>query len=265
MRLVFVAFLSVALLQACSEQAKPTIVGHWRAENFRVQGLGLPLGPELKISDKELAVIGTDLRVPVQRIEVRGSEVTLSFPLNLSLSFHFESADRIYVDLPLVGPIYYSKVSTVVAARPAGPPPAPSHQVASPPTTPMIAAQSALAPVDTTADSPARRLTTTPANEPLGDPRDALVRVSQLNIAKGNLDEAEQALAQAAALDANYPPMMVEQAALAAAKRDADTALRHLHGALRAGFRPVSALDADPRLAALRDDSRFKAMTAGYR
>lgn len=262
-RLLAVALLIAALLQGCSEPARPTIVGHWRAENFQMQGLGLPIGPELDITDKELAVSGTDIRVPVERVAFKDKEVTLSFPLGVSLSFHVESASRMFVDLPMIGPIYYQKVPATVAGTPE-----PARDAA--PATPVrSAAVAPLAPPanatnpGAAADKPPAPPAATTAG--LGAPRDELVKFARTSLARGNLNEAGQALAQLATLDARYPPLLLEQAALAAALSDADAAIRYLDSALKAGFRPVSAIESDPRLAMLQSDSRFKALTARYR
>ena len=91
------------------------ILGRWEAESFKLSmGLGLPIGPTLDISPDQVRVPGTDIQVPIQKFRSEGQDTTLFFPVGVDLTFRFESPDRMFTDLPVVGPVYYRRVSSAV-------------------------------------------------------------------------------------------------------------------------------------------------------
>lgn len=110
-RLIILALISGVL--ACSKPDANRIVGQWHAESFRLQGLNLPIGPDLIISAHELVAL--DTTVPVESIVADGDEVVLQIKSGFGLSFYFENADQMYFDAPFIGKIYYKRVTPMAA------------------------------------------------------------------------------------------------------------------------------------------------------
>lgn len=110
---------SVCLLMGCGQPSGDRILGHWRAERLQLQGLSVPMGPEFVVDQKELRSMDGDIRIPISSITVSGDAVTLDMPLGLGLRFQFDGADRIAFDMPLMGKVYYRRVSgSAQAERP---------------------------------------------------------------------------------------------------------------------------------------------------
>lgn len=105
------AVLAAGLLMACSKPDGNRILGHWRAERFVTQGISVPMGPEFEVTPHAVRSPDGDIEIPISAITANGDEVTLEGPLSLGLSFHFEDANRISVDLPFVGKLYYRRIA----------------------------------------------------------------------------------------------------------------------------------------------------------
>jgi hypothetical protein len=108
------AALAMALalaVQGCAREDGSRILGHWRAERFAVMSLKLPVGPELHITRDRLASADNALALPISAITQDDDEVTLETAGAIGLSFHFVEPDRMYVELPFVGKIYYRRVA----------------------------------------------------------------------------------------------------------------------------------------------------------
>jgi hypothetical protein len=129
---LLLALLGAGLLIACGKSDGGRIFGHWRAERLQLQGLSVPMGPEFVVSQTELHSMAGDVRIPISSVTADGDAVTLGMPLGLGLRFQFDGADRVAFDMPLVGKIYYRRVSDPVQV--AQPP-----VVAAPATTPAAA------------------------------------------------------------------------------------------------------------------------------
>ncbi len=102
----------IAPLGACTTfPLEPaSLKGRWRAESFNLQGLKLPLGPELSITEHALAAGGETLGI--DRIEQKDREVTAYLKSGLGLTFVFVNPDRMYFALPLIGyRIYYRRIA----------------------------------------------------------------------------------------------------------------------------------------------------------
>lgn len=97
-------------LAACAKEDGGRIVGTWRAERLEVMSLKLPVGPELRISRDALTTAG-DVRIPIAGISQDGDEVTLDTDAMVGMTFYFVEADRMYLDLPLLGRVYYRRVA----------------------------------------------------------------------------------------------------------------------------------------------------------
>jgi hypothetical protein len=150
--------LAAALLTACTANNTERIVGHWEAESFQLQGLGLPIGPQLDIDAHALRVSGTEVSVPITRMSSKGDAITLVVPAGIDLTFHFERTDRMYIDLPLLGPIFYQRrapasapalaaTKTAATAPVVAPAPAPAPVMVTPAATaaPVTAAEQSFA------------------------------------------------------------------------------------------------------------------------
>lgn len=114
--------LALAMLAACSAGEPKRIIGHWEAENFQLQGLGLPIGPALDIDADALRVSGSAISLPISRMEATGDDVKLLVPGGVNLTFRFDSGDRMHIDVPLLGSVYYQRRgATPAAAAPVAP------------------------------------------------------------------------------------------------------------------------------------------------
>ncbi len=104
--------LVLVLLSACGQGDSQRILGHWRAEQFQVQGLSVPMGPEFVVSRNELRSPGGEVSIPLSSISAKGDTVTLNVMLGLGLNFRFESSDRISFEIPLLDGqrLYYRRV-----------------------------------------------------------------------------------------------------------------------------------------------------------
>ena len=126
------AMALVLAIQGCAKQDGSRILGHWRAERLAVMSLKLPVGPELHITRDRLASADNEIALPIATITQDGDEVTLE-TAPVGLSFHFVEPDRMYVELPFVGKIYYRRVAdTPPEAAAQGPAPAAQASVPAP-------------------------------------------------------------------------------------------------------------------------------------
>jgi hypothetical protein len=122
---LLLALLGAGLLIGCGKPDSERIFGHWRAERLQLQGLSVPMGPEFVVSRTELRSTEGDVRIPISSVTADGDAVTLDMPLGLGLRFQFDGADRVAFDMPLVGKLYYRRVSDALqVAQPPVPPPA---------------------------------------------------------------------------------------------------------------------------------------------
>jgi hypothetical protein len=101
-------------LAACAKEDGGRIVGTWRAERLEVMSLKLPVGPELRISREALTTAG-DVKIPIAGITQDGDEVTLDTDAMVGMTFYFVEADRMYLDVPLLGRVYYRRVTDTAA------------------------------------------------------------------------------------------------------------------------------------------------------
>lgn len=117
-------WLSVLLvvMAACVQPEPRSIEGHWVAENFRLQGLKLPIGPNLNITSNSMSMGDGIPTVPLVGIELQRDEVSLKTEMGVDLVFTFESKDRIFFEVPLIGyRIYYQRAHAPVLAAVAPP------------------------------------------------------------------------------------------------------------------------------------------------
>jgi hypothetical protein len=234
----FLGLALATLLNACSKPDGSRILGHWRADRMSLQGLSVPIGPELLISRSLLRSPDGAIEIPISMIKEAGDVVTLDIPLGLGLAFQFESRDRMSFEVPLVGhKIYYQRVVDAASA--------PVSQTAGPQPVPVAQRP--------TGEPPSRESTA------------AVVGMNQ-NPAKASIPSV-QTLAQpvltgqAQVVD---PMSYYHQSILHMRQGDPDAAVRSLRDAFEHGFRDFKRLDASQDLAPLKTDPRYNALVARY-
>ncbi len=104
------------ILNACNKPDGSRILGHWRAEKLSVQGLSIPIAPELLISRNQLRSPDGTFEIFISSIKEDDNKVVLGIPMGLGLSFQFVSSDRISFEVPLVGTkIFYQRIGSVTS------------------------------------------------------------------------------------------------------------------------------------------------------
>lgn len=221
------AMLAAAVLLACGKSDGNRILGHWRAERFVAQGISVPMGPEFEVTPSAVRSPDGEIEIPISAITAKGDDVTLEGPLSLGLSFHFEDADRISLDLPFVGKLYYRRITNGS----------------------QIVAKSN----DGTSSTPPKALeTTNGANTGISSHppvTDAAPQRPPLNVPAAPVDPMDD----------------YRRASASMREGDADSAVRHLHAGFQHGFRRFDLLDASIELAPLKTDPRYVALLARYR
>ena len=226
---------AMLLLAGCQRASETSLYGHWRAEQLRVQSLLLPIGPDLEISAHELYVPATATRLAVEGAERDGDEVTLHFKAGLGWTFRLVSDQRMVIDVPLLGPVYYQRVNTGPTA--AAIPPAD--------VTSTVAASASLAPSTSKVAAVAPTLPAMASNERQIPP------------------SATPAAARPLLVQNDDGPLASAQSALH--RGDSDTALREIDQALRTQRTNALAVQAHPNLKGLHEDPRFQALMGRYR
>lgn len=248
-------------LTSCSKGDGSRILGHWRAERVKLMSLNLPIGPEFMITKHELLALETDIHIPIESISEKGDEFVVNIPAGLGLSFYFEGPDRMYLDVPLAGKIYYQRVEDIQKVAKTAPASAPtltppldaSVKPAKPNVQPELAAASdRLTPVATGSAVP-----TVGALD--------LVRQAIGKMEGDHLAEAQVLLLQARGQEGEHPMVDYNLAILRARQGDNEAAIRHLNDAFRHGFRAFSLLDSSPDLAPLKSDVRYDALVSRYK
>jgi hypothetical protein len=97
------------VLAGCAKEEGSGIIGKWRAERLEVMSLKLPLGPEFEITQTKVAMAG-DISIPIASIMQHGDAVTLDTDSLIGMTFYFVEPDRMYLELPLLGRIYYQRM-----------------------------------------------------------------------------------------------------------------------------------------------------------
>jgi hypothetical protein len=249
-------------LAGCAERPDPTLIeGHWVAEKFRVQGFGLPIGPDLHIAPGQLELGGDVAPVKLRGISAEGKEVTLQTEIGLDIVFAFETKDRMYFSIPIIGDrIYYQRDRRVAAAPAASTPSAvgPARSAAPSP-------GSALPAEATIASAPPR----VPANE---RPRPDLTATAAVTPAPTALPASLSLPTGPSAKPAPDPQTLqpisetrYKQALQAMTEGDQDAALRSLSAALAAGFSDWQRIDAEPLFARLTGDVRFQVLHSRWK
>jgi hypothetical protein len=237
---------ALVLVTACSKQAAPSILGHWQAERVSVFSAQLPIGPDIVVSEHAISSPDAGVGLTVKGIERNGDEATVDLAYGVGLSFYFDGPDRMYLKVPLVGPVYYRRVTQDVVAS--------------------SSAQPAAASTSPSADDPVRNgVVASAARVVPVDKQVSLLEQGEQVMRSGQYGRAEELLTKAGENLSTHPAVDYDLASLAARKGDADEAIRHLNDAFKAGFRKFSRLESAPEFASLRLDVRYQALVAHYR
>lgn len=230
------------LVTGCEKHPDPkNIEGHWVAEEFRVESVSLPIGPELHITQNQLWLGTSTAPMKLKGIIADGKDVTLKTELGLNIIFSFENKDRMYFSIPFVGERIYYKRDTMYAAVSASATPreAKSKQSpmavsvqTSPPLTPTAMPLSSVSPAPVTSN-PTAAVITQDMN-------------TQIHVSSAS--ETQYELALQAMRDGNN-----------------DAALRSLSTALASGFSDWQRIDEEPLLAALANDVRFQVLRSRWK
>jgi hypothetical protein len=246
-RLLAAALLApMAFLAGCSRPSDVSLIGHWQAERISVYSAKLPIGPDIVVKEDRISNPATGMDLPIKGIERKGNEATVDFDYGLGVTFYFDSVDRVHIDVPLIGKIYYRRVNDNAPA---------SAALAS--SIPGATSEAEVVQAAPPASDPAHQVASAP--EKTNVPPAAL-RASQIPVAQVDVTSQSGADGAVTAHDSDY------QKALAAAMAgQQDRALDYLNAAFRDGFRDFARLDAAPELADLRSDVRYQALVGRYR
>jgi hypothetical protein len=248
--------LALALaVGGCSKGESPTIVGHWRAERVQILSAHLPIGPDIIVGDHDVTSADGEISIPVESIEAKHNEAVVDFAYGVGLSFYFDGADRMYVDVPLAGKIYYRRVkddqhNEVVA---------------------HVAIQSVQRPVapapgtDATGSVGKSAIALPVVNAARQNADEALIRQAEALLRSGQYMSAEASLTEAGKDAAAHPAVDYDLAILKIRQSDADSAIRYLGDAFSHGFRRFDLLDGNADFDSLRSDVRYTALVSRYR
>lgn len=232
---------TLAFAAACSKFASPSILGHWRAERVQVFSAQIPVGPEIVVSETEIASPGTDISMPVHGFEAKSGQITVDLDYGIGVTFYFDGPDRIFLKVPIVGKVYYRRVADDAALASA----ASSVSVAA---RPLSASQAA----------PAAAVRAT------GNHPGASVVGEYTALATQRVRGGAQPASEPGEPD-GQSASEYQMASTAAKQGQSDAAIEHLNNAFKAGFRDVARLDSAPEFGLLGNDIRYQALVARYR
>ncbi len=262
--------LFIALLSSCSKDDGSRILGLWRAERLQVQSISLPMGPEFLVKPNELMSADGEIRIPISSIHSEGNVVTLDVPLGIGLSFNFENSNRISFDVPLVGRVYYRRVTDAVKPDRENFALAPANQVTAPSTrTNAVPAPNPPRPLVTDLSKQTTSTVFVSANQakneiPIQVTGD-LIRQAEHKILSDDLSAAMALLTVARKEYGDDPLIDYNLALIQMRLGNQDNAVRNLRDAFQNGFRDFARLTASPEFAPIKNDPRYGALITRYR
>ena len=282
-------FAFILGLSGCAKEDGSKILGHWRAERFKLMSLNIPIGPEFVITKDELVALETDLHIPIKSISQNGNEFILNVPVGLGLSFYFDGPDRMYLDVPFAGKIYYQRKLSKQS---------PTEEAITMPsfvpvpltvTSPILVSPSTLA-----AQSLGVLANTVPSQEIITDTKQTqklplksdddlvrsgavdaelrsnkaasneLIKVAIAKMAQGKLDEAEKDLLEARKRTPQQSLVYYNMAILRLKQGRSDDALKEFESSFKTGFSHFQMMDQDSDLDEFRNSPAFLELTAKY-
>lgn len=261
-RLSFLLVFALGL-SSCSKVDGTRIFGHWHADRFKLQGLYIPIGPDIVITEHELHVLETDIHVPIESISEKGNEVVVNLPASLGLSFYFEDANRMFFDVPLAGKIYYQRVKDDLPAVRIAP-----EAVLTPPVGTKKTVKNTNTKEKIHNESDVKPETTNPKNINSAAPSFPVldfVHKAETKMDENNLFEAQALLLHALELEGAHPIVDYNLAILRMRQSNSEKAIQHLNDAFKHGFRAFILLDSNPDLAPLKSDVRYGALVSRFK
>ncbi len=254
---LILALLVVGVV-GCGRDDGERILGHWRADRVQLHDIRLPMGPDFVVTPNELMSSDGGFRIPIHSIASDRNTVTLDVPL-FDLAFHFESANRIYFDIPLGdGRVYFQRITEVPASLPELSTAARSARPADEP-------EPASSPGPVADLRPAHAAIPQALQEPVQISLDDLISQAEYQMAGKEFLKADKLLLQARQHYGNDPAIDYSLALLHSRQHNLDSAIRSLRDAFQHGFRDFARLDASLELAPLRNDPRYNALVTRYR
>ncbi|MGE8165155.1 hypothetical protein ACQKRQ_34030 [Paraburkholderia sp. NPDC080076] len=101
---------ALAIVCGCSKSVGPSIIGHWHAERVAFDSVQLPVGLDIVVSNTQIVSPDTGASLPIKGIEGKKDAVTIDLSYGVGFTFYFDGPDRMYLKIPLVGPVYYRRV-----------------------------------------------------------------------------------------------------------------------------------------------------------
>jgi hypothetical protein len=102
------ALIALSALAGCSLFRAYPLVGSWRTDAFDVNGLKLPVGPEMTFTRDTVLVGGETL--PIDHVDTAGDNVTVYLRSGVGLSFVMEGRDHMHFVMPVIGSaIHYTR------------------------------------------------------------------------------------------------------------------------------------------------------------
>ncbi|MFM0556834.1 hypothetical protein P0D69_38580 [Paraburkholderia sediminicola] len=243
---------ALAIVCGCSKSVGPSIIGHWHAERVAFDSVQLPVGLYIVVSNTQIVSPDTGASLPIKGIEGKKDAVTIDLSYGVGFTFYFDGPDRMYLKIPLVGPIYYRRVVEDVhaSALPANIAETSANGLGSATQASELSKQSA--DVEVKRREP-KNVNAEPSEVIAGAPR---YSVGQSTVSPSvGMDKvvtgggaAQAKLALVAAHDGDY-----------------DAAISRLGDAFKSGYRGFAFLDSAPELSGLRGDVRYRALVARYR
>lgn len=103
----FLCLVIFSILGACSKPDPSVILGNWRADSFRFDGLKLPIAPNLEVTQNEL-ILRSRSGVPIQKLPlaaIRADDQTIELEFQngfgVGVEFVVDSKDQIRFKVPL--------------------------------------------------------------------------------------------------------------------------------------------------------------------
>jgi hypothetical protein len=99
----------LAILLGCSKPDPTIILGNWRAESFKLEGVKLPIAPSFEVTRNEMILKSPDgvpfQKLPLAAIKADNHEIELEFRngFGVSLVFVVDSRDRVRFKIPMTG------------------------------------------------------------------------------------------------------------------------------------------------------------------
>ncbi len=103
------AVLLAIWLGGCARPDPTVILGKWKAASYPLDGLKIPLAPNIEVTRNDLLLLNPDgttfQRFQLSAIKAEGSEIDLEISglAGISVTFKVENSERIHFRVPIIG------------------------------------------------------------------------------------------------------------------------------------------------------------------